>query len=108
MSGPDANFPGGGENAATARYHANAKNIVIAYLLWFFLGFLGVHRFYLGRVMSGVMMLALWVIGSALVAILIGWLFLIPWGIWWFLDLFLIPGMVQDENNAVVDRIEGR
>lgn len=108
MSQPDAEFPGGGDSTATARYQANSRNIVIAYLLWFFLGFLGVHRFYLGRVMSGVIMLALWAMGTGLAFILIGWLFLIPWGIWWFLDLFLIPGMVRAENNAVVDRIEGR
>jgi TM2 domain-containing membrane protein YozV len=112
MTQPDAEFPGGQNRpsggADTARYQANAKSIVIAYLLWFFLGFLGVHRFYLGRVVSGVFMLALWGIGTGLVAILIGWLFLIPWAIWWFLDLFLIPGMTQSENNAVVDRIEGR
>ena len=37
------------EVRAEMLYHANAKSTGIAYLLWFFLGGLGVHRFYLGR-----------------------------------------------------------
>lgn len=90
------------------RYTANARSVVIAYLLWFFLGVLAIHRFYLGRVMSGFIMLAMWAVGGSLAWAGIGWLLLIPWAIWWFLDLFLIPGMVRSENNAVVDRIEGQ
>ena len=109
MSQPDAEFPSGGDSTATARYQANSRNIVIAYLLWFFLGFLGVHRFYLGRVFTGLMMLGFWAGGSVFTFILFGFpIFLAPWALWMLLDLFLIPGMVRAENNAVVDRIEGR
>ena len=32
------------------RYDANKKSVLLAYLIWFFLGLFGVHRFYLGRV----------------------------------------------------------
>jgi DNA-directed RNA polymerase subunit RPC12/RpoP len=55
----------------------------IAYLLWFFLGYLGVHRFYCGRVWSGV----LWFLTLGL------------FGIGWIIDAFLIPGMVEESNR---------
>mgnify|MGYP000232683215 CR=1 FL=1 len=107
MPEPDAEFPGG-VDAPTARYKANERSTVVAYLLWFFLGWFGLHRFYLGRIVSGIFMLLLWAIGTGLAFILIGYLLLIPWALWWCLDAILIPGMVRAENNALVDRIEGR
>ena len=60
------------------------KNTLLAYLLWFLGGFgvLGLHRFYLGR----------WVTG--LIWLLTGGLFLIGA----ILDLFLMPSMVEVEN----------
>ncbi|MEE2907264.1 MAG: NINE protein [Planctomycetota bacterium] len=58
------------------------RSTPIAYLLWFFFGLLGIHRFYLGRPISGVIYL------------LTGGVFLIGW----IVDLFLIPGMVRMEN----------
>ena len=30
------------------RYDANKKSALLAYILWFFLGFFGLHRMYLG------------------------------------------------------------
>ena len=59
------------------------KSTVVAYLLWFFLGGLGIHRFYLGRPISGIFYLL--TLGGFL-------------GIGCFIDLFLIPGMVRQEN----------
>lgn len=58
------------------------RSTPIAYLLWFFFGLLGIHRFYLGRPISGVIYL------------LTGGVFLIGW----IIDLFLIPSMVRMEN----------
>jgi TM2 domain-containing membrane protein YozV len=58
------------------------KSTAVAYLLWFFFSVLGIHRFYLGRPVSGI--LFLFTFGG--------------FGLWWFLDLFLIPGMVTMEN----------
>ncbi len=107
MPQPDADFPDG-TDTSTARYRANERSVVVAYLLWFFLGWLGLHRIYLGRIFSGLVMLLLWGAGTGLAIVLIGYLLLIPWALWWCLDAILIPGMVRAENNAVVDRIEGR
>ncbi|MEE2829812.1 MAG: NINE protein [Myxococcota bacterium] len=45
------------------------SRLIVAYLLWFFLGLLGVHRFYLGRWVSGL----IWFLTGGLCGI--GWLF---------------------------------
>jgi len=52
---------------------------LLAYVFWIF-GFIGLHRFYLGRPLTG----ALWALTLGLC--LIGWI----------IDLFLIPGMAED------------
>lgn len=78
----------------TTTVQLSPKNILVAYLLWFFLGQLGVHRFYLGRIGSGVAQLLLCVVGYVLMLALgLGLIFLIPLWIWLFVDIFLIPGM---------------
>lgn len=58
------------------------KSLGVAYLLWLFLGFLGVHHFYLGKVGRG-----------------LGYLFTCAWftfGLW--VDLFTLPGQVRRIN----------
>jgi len=66
------------------------KSMLLAYILWFFLGLLGVHRFYLGKGGTGALMLILCLIGGALAMFGIGFIFLIPLGIWWLLDAILV------------------
>ena len=41
------------------RYHNEKKEMVLAYVLVIFLGLLGIHRFYLGYVGTGFIMLGL-------------------------------------------------
>ena len=41
------------------RYDAAKRSALLAYLLWFFLGWFGLHRFYLGRIGSGPALLGL-------------------------------------------------
>lgn len=67
------------------------KSGVVAYLLWFFGGFLALHRFYLNRP------------GSAIFFLLTCGGF----GIWWLLDALLIPGMVAEENVFFIRRFGG-
>lgn len=60
------------------------KSKLLAYVLWFFFGLLGVHKFYLGKV------------GMGIVYLLTGGIF----GIGWFIDLFTLSGQV-DTCNAL-------
>ncbi|GGJ13878.1 hypothetical protein GCM10010885_24050 [Alicyclobacillus cellulosilyticus] len=71
------------------------RSVALAYVLWFFLGYLGIHRMYCGRVTSGVVILACTVIGCILFPVFIGHLLLFIVGVWWLVDLFLTAGMAQ-------------
>lgn len=68
----------------------------IAYLVWFFFGNIGGHRFLTGRVGTGLMMLGLHILGW-----LTWWLFglgVLIWGavgVWWLIDALLIPGWLR-------------
>lgn len=68
---------------------------IIVYLIWFFLGNLGVHRMVTGRVGSGVLMLILHGLGWLTLWLGIGLLVLGLVGIWWLIDAFLIPGWLR-------------
>lgn len=94
------------EAGRVMRFEANKKSTVVAYLLWFFLGWLGAHRFYLGYVTSGLILLALWLIGTVLSVIYIGFLILAIPAVWWFVDLFLIPGLARTRNLEIIAEIE--
>jgi TM2 domain-containing membrane protein YozV len=60
----------------------NQKSKGVAYLLWFFFGVLGVHKFYVGKAGMGVLYL------------FTGALF----GIGWFIDLFTLGNQVDIAN----------
>jgi TM2 domain-containing membrane protein YozV len=61
------------------------KEVWVTYLLWFFLGFLGVHKFYLGKM------------GWGILYIFTGGLFLVGW----LIDVFTIPGQVRRHNEQL-------
>lgn len=80
------------------------KNTGIAYVLWFFLGLIGIHKFYVGKNGMGITYLLLFIIGWATTFIFIGWAFLIVLGILLFIDLFTLPSQVRIANDkAAVD-----
>ncbi len=68
-----------------------AKSTGAAYLLWLFLWFVSAHRFYLGRP------------GTAILQILS--YFILIGFIWWLVDAFLIPGMIQSHKDEVRRRL---
>lgn len=82
-----------------------AKSAGVAYLLLIFLGGFGAHRFYLGATGTAVAMLLLFIIGWLTTFFFIGFLLIGAWAIWWFVDLFLIPGMVTTQKEAVRARL---
>lgn len=59
------------------------KSKTVALLLWFFLGWLSAHRFYVGKTGTGILYLVTGQLG----------------GIGWIADLFLIGVMVDNYNN---------
>lgn len=70
-------------------FERRKKSRVIAFILWFFLGALGAHRFYTGQ------------IGYAVCMLLLGWL---TFGIWPFIDglVLLISGI--DKINDEIEK----
>jgi TM2 domain-containing membrane protein YozV len=54
------------------------RELWVAYLLWFFLGPVGVHKFFLGKIGMGI----LYLIG-------------------WIIDLFTLPSQVRAYNDEV-------
>ena len=79
-------------------FEQNEKSKGVAYLLWLFLGWLGVHRMYAGKTKSGIaqMLLSFTVVGFVLVTL---------W--WWIIDAFLIPGMINERNLKTIEMIYG-
>jgi TM2 domain-containing membrane protein YozV len=86
-------------------YDALSKSTVLAYILWFFLGFLGAHRMYSSRALSGIAQLAVHGIGWLTTPILIGWVFIGLWAVWWVIDAFLIHGWIRDFNLGIARRL---
>lgn len=68
-----------------------SKSAGAAYLLWLLLFFVAGHRFYLGRP------------GTAILQILS--FFVLIGVVWWLIDGFLIPGMIQRHNAVVRQRL---
>ena len=86
-------------------YDANRKSSGVAYLLWFFLGGFGAHRFYLGEVGTGAAQLGLWLGGLLLLIVGIGFFLWFALGIWWIVDAFLIPGIIRTKNMQLADTL---
>ena len=70
------------------------KNLVVAYLLWWFLGFIGLHRIYLNKNASGITFIVLFILGF--ITLFIAW---IPLGIWWLLDAYFVYKYVTQFNE---------
>lgn len=64
----------------------NTHSIIVGYILWIF-GFMGSHRFYYGKPVSG----TIWFFTLGL--LFIGWI----------IDLFLIPGMDREADQRYVE-----
>jgi len=94
------------DTTAMLAYQARKKEVLVAYLLWFFLGPLGIHRIYSNRVTSGVVMLVLCIAWVPLFFVLIGIPMVFGLMIWWFVDAFLIPGWIQQHNELLIGEIQ--
>ncbi|MCH5520360.1 TM2 domain-containing protein [Pseudomonas syringae] len=71
------------------------KSTGVAYLLWFFLGGFGGHRFYLGKTGTAVVQLIITLIGCfTLIPLIIT-------GIWLLIDAFLIPAIIRENTDGL-------
>lgn len=69
------------------------KSTVAAYLLWWFTGIIGGHRYYMGKTGSAVAM--------TLITVLTFGIGIIVTGIWWIVDAFLIPRWIQEDQDRI-------
>lgn len=84
-------------HSKTRVFEENEKSKAVAYLLWLLFGWLGVHRFYAGKTGSGLVQLLL-----SLSVVGLGFTIL-----WWIVDAFLIPDMINSHNLNAIDMIYG-
>lgn len=78
------------ENQYNTLLMMQLKNPIVAFVFSFFLGELGIDRFYIGDVVAGVLKL-----------ITLG-----GFGIWWFIDLFLIISATRRKNLGYLLNIQ--
>lgn len=65
----------------------SSKNWIVTLLLCFFLGGLGIHRFYVGKIGTGIVMLL--TAGG--------------FGIWWLIDFIIVVcGKFTDKDNNII------
>lgn len=91
---------------ALMKFGSKQKSLGIAYLLWFFIGGFGAHRFYLARTQSAVIMLIILILSLLLSVVGIGLLGFVVIGIWWLVDLFLIPSMTSSFNVQLINALK--
>jgi TM2 domain-containing membrane protein YozV len=96
------------DTQAIMMFDAHKKSVGVAYLLWFFLGWLGVHRFYAKRTGSAVAILLLTILGWVTVFFGVGLIFFVVVGVWLFVDIFLIPGIVASYNSQLALQLANR
>lgn len=76
------------------------KNSVVAYLIWWFFGFMGGHRYYFGKTQSAVAMtlifwLGVWVFGLGAAITLI----------WAIIDVFSIGSWLREDTQKVEEQV---
>ena len=91
---------------AMLAYQTRKKETLVAYILWWFLGTFGAHRFYCNRVGSGVAMLVIALVSLPLCFIFVGFISLFGVWVWWLVDAFLVAGWVQSHNQFLANQIE--
>ena len=82
----------------------SSKSRLATALLAWFLGTLGLHRFYIGKIGTGLAILILGVVGWATTWILgFGFIFITIAGIWVFIDFVLtVLGAMKDSQGRLI------
>lgn len=82
----------------TYSINSQGKSMVLAYALWWFLGWAGAHRYLLGRPVSATIQASLSIIGTLTVAFIVGLIPLFIFGIWWMADAYFVQKYVKEYN----------
>ena len=70
-----------------ATANASPKSRTVAFILAFILGYIGIHRFYIGKIVSGIFMIL--TLGGV--------------GIWWLVDwIMILAGSFRDKEGRLV------
>lgn len=93
------------QQSTTTTTITTPKSLGIAYVLWFFFGQIGAHRFYLGKTGSAVVQLILGVLGWILTVFFVGFFLLGALWIWLIIDLFLIPGLARSATPITMHQV---
>jgi TM2 domain-containing membrane protein YozV len=87
----------------TAEMGISPKSKTTAALLAFFLGTLGIHRFYTGKTGTAILMLILGILGYATVVFVVGYFILSALGLWILIDFIMIlSGKFKDKNGLLI------
>ena len=82
-----------------------SKSLVVAFLLWFFLGTLGVYHFYLGNSSRGWLMVILTIVGFITLIFLIGIVIIVALVVMWVVDAVRMSSTVQRVNAEIEGRL---
>lgn len=77
----------------------------LAYVLWFFLGTLGIHKFYLRKTGLGILYLILGIVGYSTVWFVVGFIPLAVLAVLLVIDIFTIPAQVIAANQQVAQQV---
>jgi TM2 domain-containing membrane protein YozV len=87
----------------TAAVGTSAKSRMALTLLAFFLGQLGIHRFYAGKTVTGIVMLVLTIIGYATVIVVFGFIPLAVVWVWNVIDFIMaVIGKFKDKEGNLI------
>ena len=88
-----------------AAMSVSPKSKMTAALLAFFLGSLGIHRFYAGKIGTGIVLLLLTIIGYVTLFVVVGYFLLVAVGIWVLIDFIMIlMGKFKDKNGLLITK----
>ena len=86
-----------------ADQNVSMRSRLVAVLLCGFLGGTGAHRFYAGKSGSGIVTLLLFIMGIVFSFFLVGFVFLVPLGIWALVDfIMIITGSFTDVEGKKI------
>jgi TM2 domain-containing membrane protein YozV len=81
----------------------SSKSRLVLTLLAFFVGTIGIHRFYAGKTGTAITMLILGIIGWATIWLLVGVFFIGAVGLWALIDFIMaVAGSFKDKDGKVI------